>query len=87
MVGVDVEQYDPEDPGKYLRGLLRDDVDPLAPKAFKSYLGIAPSPPRDIENFNTKVNNYLEKPPFNFPNPLEYFGGHKLVRTLTLKEL
>ncbi|XP_075217883.1 guanylate cyclase 32E [Lycorma delicatula] len=80
VVGVDVEQYDADDPGKYLRGLLRDDVDPLAPKAFKSYLGIVPSPPRDIENFNSKVNDYLVRPPFNFPNPLEYFGAHKLFR-------
>lgn len=79
VVGVDVEQYDPDDPEKYLRGLLKNNVDPITPKAFQSYLGIAPSPPRNIENFNIQVNHYLQKPPFNFPNPLVLLGGQKKV--------
>ena len=82
MVGVDIEQYDDKNPSKYLRGLLRDaDLpnDPLARSAYGSYLGVVPSSPVGFENFTALVNKYMEKPPFNFPNPLAYFGGGKLV--------
>lgn len=49
VVGIDIEQYDPSAPAKYLRGLLQDKTDDDIPHkqitAFKSYLGIVPSPP------------------------------------------
>lgn len=80
VVGVDIEQYDEENPGKYLKGLLRDETDPVAQSAFRSYLGVVPSSPVGFENFTTLVNTYMERPPFNFPNPLTYLGGGKRVR-------
>ncbi|XP_030761658.1 guanylate cyclase 32E [Sitophilus oryzae] len=83
VVGVDIEQYDDKNPSKYLRGLLRDaDLpnDPVAQKAYQSYLGVVPSSPVGFENFTALVNSYMEKAPFNFPNPLSYFGGGKLIR-------
>ncbi|XP_019756658.1 guanylate cyclase 32E isoform X2 [Dendroctonus ponderosae] len=87
VVGVDIEQYDDKNPSKYLRGLLRDSDfpnDPVAQRAYKSYLGIVPSSPVGFENFTVMVNNYMEKPPFSFPNPLSQFGGGKLVRSWQL---
>lgn len=79
VVGVDIEQYDEENPAKYFRGLLRDEVEPVAQRAYRSYLGIVPSSPIGFDTFSTKVNNYMEKPPFNFPNPLIPVGGTKRV--------
>lgn len=35
--------------------------------------------------FPFKVNEWMEKPPFNFPNALQHLGGHKQVR-LTNKQ-
>lgn len=50
VVGIDIEQYDPSAPDKYLRGLLQDKTDEKSITAFKSYLGILPSPPsREFE--------------------------------------
>ncbi|KAL1497780.1 hypothetical protein ABEB36_008678 [Hypothenemus hampei] len=83
VVGVDIEQYDNKNPSKYLRGLLRDaDLpnDQVAQSAYKSYLGVVPTSPIGFENFTVMVNAYMEQPPFNFPNPLSYFGGGKLIR-------
>lgn len=79
-MGINIEQYEPEDPKRYLSGLLRDDIDPVAVVAYKSYIGVVPSSPVGIENFTTMVNAYMEKPPFKFPNPLTHFGGTKRVR-------
>ena len=79
MVGVDTEQYDPANPEKYLKALLRDETNPVAQRAFRSYLGVMPSPPVGFENFSEQVNRYMEQPPFNFPNPLFYFGAYKTV--------
>jgi guanylate cyclase len=77
---VDIEQYDSENPSKYLRGLLRDESDPVAQKAFRNYLGVVPSSPVGFENFTILVNSYMERPPFNFPNPLIFVGGAKRIR-------
>jgi len=79
VVGVDTEQYDPANPEKYLKALLRDETNPVAQRAFRSYLGVVPSPPVGFENFTEQVNYYMEKPPFSFPNPLIYFGAYKTV--------
>ena len=79
VVGVDTEQYDPANPEKYLKALLRDETNPVAQRAFRSYLGVMPSPPVGFENFSEQVNRYMEKPPFNFPNPLIYIGAYKTV--------
>ncbi|RZF40474.1 hypothetical protein LSTR_LSTR000353 [Laodelphax striatellus] len=80
VVGVDLEQYNPGDPRKYFKGFLKNDEVPNASNMFSYYLGIAPSPPIGIEAFNLKVNEYLMKPPFEFPNPLVPLGGNKLFR-------
>lgn len=80
VVGVDLDQYDPEEPAKYLQGLLQDELDPVALRGFRSYLGVLPSPSRGFENFTKFVNKYMEGPPFNFPNPVRTVGGVKLVR-------
>jgi hypothetical protein len=79
VVGVDTEQYDPANPEKYLKALLRDEKNPVAQRAFRSYLGVVPSPPVGFENFSEQVNRYMERPPFSFPNPLIYIGAYKTV--------
>lgn len=80
VVGIDIEQYDPENPTKYMSGLLRDDIEPVALVAFRSYICVIPSSPVGYQNFTALVNEYMEKPPFRFPNPLKHFGKAKSVR-------
>lgn len=80
MLGVDIEQYDNKNPTKYLKGLLRDEIDFAAENAFRNYLGVVPSSPLDNENFTILVNSYMEKAPFNYPNPVVFVGGSKTVR-------
>lgn len=82
VVGVDIDQYDESDPGKYLRGLLQDEMEPKCLRAFRSYLGVAPSPPTNLTYFASQVNKYMEEPPFNYPNPLREMGGDKQVSLL-----
>ncbi|CAH1154232.1 unnamed protein product [Phaedon cochleariae] len=79
VVGVDIEQYDSGNPAKYLKGLLRDDIDVVAQKAYRSYLGVVSSSPVGFENFTRMVNFHMERPPFKFPNPLTVLGGVKRV--------
>ncbi|XP_015043803.2 speract receptor isoform X2 [Drosophila pseudoobscura] len=79
VVGIDIEQYEPAKPEKYLRGLLLEEVEPLAVQAFQSYLGIVPTAPVSFATFAQEVNKYMERPPFNFPNPLGLFGGTKQI--------
>ncbi|KAL4112523.1 hypothetical protein QTP88_016294 [Uroleucon formosanum] len=79
VVGVDVEQYDAENPGKYLTGMLSNKPDPILEKAFRSFFSVVPTPPRGFKNFSIKVNEYMEKPPFQFPNPLVQLGGVKQI--------
>lgn len=83
VLGVDLDRYDVDKPRKYMRGLLQDgaqDLDRKAIKAFENYLGVVGSPSStDFDNFSQMVNDYLERPPFNFPNPLTNFGGVKRV--------
>jgi hypothetical protein len=76
VVWVDTEHYDPE---KYLKALLRDETSHVAQRAFRSYLGVVPSPPVGFKNFSEQVNRYMEKPPFSFPTPLIYIGVYKTV--------
>ncbi|KAI8122202.1 Receptor-type guanylate cyclase Gyc76C [Lucilia cuprina] len=79
VVGIDIEQYDASKPEKYMRGLLMEKSDERAEKAFQSYLGIFPTAPLGFQEFAKEVNKYMEQPPFNFPNPLGYFGGSKQI--------
>lgn len=55
VVGIDIEQYEPAKPEKYLRGLLLEDVDPIAAQAFQSYLGIVPTAPVAFATFANEV--------------------------------
>ncbi|CAL1291491.1 unnamed protein product [Larinioides sclopetarius] len=79
VVGVDIEQYEIQNPRRYLKGLLRDEIEDVAKKAFQSYLGVVGSPPVGFEDFTVKVNKYMQLPPFNFPNPVSRLGGMKRV--------
>ncbi|ALC44253.1 CG10738 [Drosophila busckii] len=79
VVGIDIEQYEPAQPEKYLRGLLKEEVEPLAVQAFQSYVGILPTAPVSFATFAHEVNRYMERPPFNFPNPLGLYGGTKQI--------
>lgn len=80
VVGVDLDQYDEQQPSKYLQGLLQEEPDPVALRGFRCYLGITPSPSRGFENFTSMVNKYMEGPPFFFPNPVRTVGGFKQIR-------
>ncbi|KAI4461133.1 guanylyl cyclase [Holotrichia oblita] len=80
VIGVDINQYDKQNPTAYFRGLLREENDPEAPKAFRNYIGVVASSPVGFENFTNLVNSYMVKEPFNFPNPLKVIGqGKKAV--------
>lgn len=57
VVGIDIEQYDSSAPDKYLRGLLQDKTDNDCISAFKSYLGIVPSPPINFDDFARQVSS------------------------------
>lgn len=77
---MDLDRYDFDSPSKYLRGLLKDGLDRKAIEAFANYLGVVSSPSGpDFDNFTHMVNDYLERPPFNFTNPLKNIGGVKRV--------
>ncbi|XP_053684582.1 receptor-type guanylate cyclase Gyc76C [Sabethes cyaneus] len=80
VVGVDLEQYDATLPQKYLHGLLQTKPDQNAVQALQHYLSVVPSAPIKFEEFALKINQYLERPPFHFRNPLVYFGGVKQIR-------
>ncbi|XP_058835407.1 guanylate cyclase 32E [Topomyia yanbarensis] len=80
VVGVDLEQYDAALPKKYMHGLLQPEPDRETVQALQHYLGVVPSAPIMFEEFAVKVNKYLELPPFNYRNPLVYFGGVKQIR-------
>ncbi|KAI4461131.1 guanylyl cyclase [Holotrichia oblita] len=80
VIGVDINQYDKQNPTAYFRGLLREENDPEAPKAFRNYIGVVASSPVGFENFTNLVNSYMVKEPFNFPNPLKVIGQGKKIR-------
>lgn len=62
-----------------MKGLLQEEIEPVAKLAFRSYIGVVPSSPVGFKNFTALVNTYMERPPFNFPNPLTHFGKAKQV--------
>lgn len=75
VVGVDIEQYDEKRPDKYLRGLWQKEMDLSIVNAYRSYFSIVASAPINFMNFTLLVNDYRQKPPFNFTNPLAKVGG------------
>lgn len=56
VVGVDIEQYDAQQPDKYLRGLLQDTTEADAVDAFRSYLAIVPSAHLHFDRFANLVS-------------------------------
>lgn len=80
-MGVDIEQYDQERPDKYLRGLWQKETNLSIVKAYRSYFSIVASTPINFINFTRLVNEYRQKPPFNFANPLAHVGGIVQVTT------
>lgn len=57
VIGIDIEQYDPESPEKYLRGSLLENLDKIAEEAFRSYLGIFPTAPAAFNDFAKQVSS------------------------------
>lgn len=89
VVGVDVEQYDPDQPDRYFSGILKNDLfgsirerkgESVIEKAFQSYLGVFSSPPTGFDHFAIQVNRYMQMAPFQFLNPVNELGGLKHVR-------
>ncbi|XP_065215329.1 guanylate cyclase 32E [Planococcus citri] len=70
VVGIVTQAYDTKDPGKYLRNAFNQTITPSLVQSYKNYLAVVQSPAQGFEAFSKKVNEYLEKPPFNFENPL-----------------
>lgn len=81
VVGVDIEQYDEKRAHKYLRGLWQKETDLSIVNAYRSYFSIVASAPINFMNFTRNVNEYRQKPPFNFTNPLANVGGIVQVTT------
>ncbi|XP_044015462.1 guanylate cyclase 32E-like isoform X2 [Aphidius gifuensis] len=75
VVGVDIEQYDKNRPDKYLHGLLEENTNPSLLRAYESYFSIVGSATDYSDNFTNIINEYRKKPPFNFINPIENYGG------------
>jgi hypothetical protein len=55
--------------------LWQQETNPSIINAYRSYFSVVASPPIDLKNFTRLVNNYRQKPPFNFTNPLAKIGG------------
>lgn len=72
---MDIEQYDESQPDKYLRGLWQKETDFSVLKAYRSYFSIVASAPMGFDNFTRLINDYRQKPPFNYRNPLANVGG------------
>lgn len=58
VVGVDLEQYAASEPEKYLRGILNNDTEEAAVRAYQSYLAIIPSAPIEFDEFAGKVSPF-----------------------------
>jgi hypothetical protein len=58
VVGLDIEQYDPKNPEKYLMGILHKEQEPWVGQAFQSYLAVFPSPLVGFEDFSQKVTKF-----------------------------
>jgi len=80
-VGVSTEEYDAARPGRYLRGLLHDGRGggSRAARAFRSFVGVAPSAPPALHGaFERQVNRHIKLPPFNVSADLAPFQTVRL---------
>ncbi|XP_078045416.1 guanylate cyclase 32E [Augochlora pura] len=75
VVGVDIAQYDDNDPNKYFRDVWGAPMQSSILKAYRSYFSVVASAPIYSANFTQLVHVYREKPPFNFSNPAQKMGG------------
>lgn len=50
-----MEQYDPSQPEKYLKGVLQDNHEQNIVDAFSSYIGVIPSASIGFDHFATQV--------------------------------
>lgn len=73
VVGVNTETYTDREPDVYVRGLLKNHSDADSLRILRSYFSIIASAPIGYLNFTNKVNEYRQRPPFNFQNPLKNF--------------
>ncbi|XP_011493860.1 PREDICTED: guanylate cyclase 32E [Ceratosolen solmsi marchali] len=78
VVGVNTETYNDREPDVYVRGLLKKYPNSQSLRILQSYFSVIASAPIGYLNFTNKVNEYRQKPPFNFKNPLKTFKeeGH-----------
>ncbi|XP_071106522.1 speract receptor-like [Haliotis cracherodii] len=81
VVGVEVNQFDPMKPQKFMEGLFDTNVTRRSAAAFRHFVSVVTSPPimPDFWNFSSVVNHYLEAPPFNYTNPYKELGGIKAI--------
>jgi hypothetical protein len=52
---MDIEQYDTDDPEKYLKGLLHSEQEAWVGEAYQSYLAVFPSSTIGFDGFAEKV--------------------------------
>ncbi|XP_033327038.1 guanylate cyclase 32E isoform X2 [Megalopta genalis] len=76
VVGVDIAQYDDNDPNKYFRDVWGAPMHPSILKSYRNYFSVVASAPIYSDNFTQLVHVYREKPPFNFSNPAKKKGGN-----------
>lgn len=57
---MDIEQYDSDDPEKYLKGYLRSEPEEWVSEAYKSYLAVFPSSTIGFDGFAEKVSEKLQ---------------------------
>ncbi|CAL8104389.1 unnamed protein product [Orchesella dallaii] len=81
VIGVSMDDFktDKWNPGRYFGGLLSEQNEKEAPYAFRSYLGIVASAPKNFTEFSRRVNHFMEMEPFHFPNPISGLG-YKNIR-------
>ena len=80
MVGVSTETYNDREPDVYVRGLLKKHPDSRSLRILQSYFSIIASAPIGYSNFTDKINEYRQRPPFNFKNPLKIFKEEGLIQ-------
>lgn len=81
VVGIDIEQYDASAPDKYLRGLLQDKTDAECHVAFKSYLGIVPSPTINFDEFSKQVSSWSFEPTSKYINTQSVLESNPIKMT------
>ncbi|ODN00532.1 Guanylate cyclase 32E [Orchesella cincta] len=81
VIGVSMDDFktDKWNPDRYFKGILSEENEKEAPYAFRSYLGIVASAPKNFTEFSRRVNHFMEMEPFTYPNPISGLG-YKNIR-------